>query len=89
MTDALRRSSKNLANAETEVILEENFDLTVDGSPDDIDTSFDLSGYVTDFDEIEYYDNLQVTDFKLPDGWNIELNDQHPEVGTNPAGRLL
>ncbi len=35
---------------ETEVLLEENFDLFASGSEDEIDTSIDLSGYVTDFE---------------------------------------
>ncbi|MCC8112460.1 MAG: T9SS type A sorting domain-containing protein [Bacteroidales bacterium] len=39
------------ANAETELLLSENFDLMYDGSVDDIDTSLDISGYIIDFDK--------------------------------------
>ncbi len=65
------RGSARLANAETELILEENFDLMEDGSPDDIDTSFDLSGYVTDFENgIADPDNIEIDpDFTHTPGW--------------------
>lgn len=57
------------------------------------ETSFNPDGTtsaVIDFNDIEYTESdMQVTDFKLPEGWNIELNPKQPEVGTNPIDNTL
>ncbi len=51
------------------------------------ETAFDENGTnetLIDFNDLEWDENLMITEFNLPEGWSIELNENMPQVGTNP-----